>query len=156
MSAHAAAHNLTLPVNDKGNISLASKQMKLAGLTDRLPCWPKFEAVCKLKKSLNMIEQYRAHARKDGRIHSIVSFITAAGRTSCSDPNVQATTRNSKLRAVVAATHTKTLVWADYSAVELRIASANAERAIRETQQRLKDTKSNDDLDYYHRMCRPA
>lgn len=156
VEAHATKNGLLLPRTEAGKVSLASKAMKFAGLTEQLPCWPSFESIQKLKKALSTIEQFRSHARVDGRIHSLVAFTTAAGRMSCSEPNVQGTPCDSKLRALIAAKEFHTLVWADYSAIELRIASANAERAIRNTRRRLKNGGNIYNLPFFLRSCAAA
>jgi hypothetical protein len=151
LAAHAAEHGLTLPATEKGNVSTGSKEMKLAGLTTKLPCWAAWDRVAKLKKQIGLIVKYREYARTDGRLHSLIAWITAAGRTSSSDPNLQAMPRDSKLRALVAAAECTELVWADYSTIELRIASRIAARAINRARKVLKETFDHDDLDYFHK-----
>ena len=100
---HAAAHDLVLPKTEKGGISISGKAMTLAGLTETLPCWRTLSKINNEKKGIGMIEQYRKYAKQDGRLHCMVQFITAAGRASCSEPNLQGTPREPALRGLAAA-----------------------------------------------------
>lgn len=72
-------------------------------------------------KFLNTWDQY---AKYDGRIHpsfGITNVVT--GRTSCKDPNLQQVPRNKELRTLFTAPEGRSLIEADYSQIELRIAA---------------------------------
>ncbi len=60
---------------------------------------------------------------KTGRIHCSYFPFTGAGRYSCRDPNLQQIPRNKAFRKCFRAAPGKKLVAADYSGVEMRIAS---------------------------------
>lgn len=67
-------------------------------------------------------------AKYDGRIHpsfGITNVVT--GRTSCKDPNLQQVPRNKELRTLFTAEDGRTLIEADYSQIELRIAADYAD-----------------------------
>lgn len=72
-------------------------------------------------KFLKSWEEYSKH---DGRIHpsfNLTNVVT--GRTSCSNPNLQQVPRNPELRSLFTAPKGRILIEADYSQIELRIAS---------------------------------
>lgn len=70
------------------------------------------------------LNKWGAYAAYDGRIHpsfNITNVVT--GRTSCSNPNLQQVPRNPELRNLYTAPKGRTLIEADYSQIELRIAA---------------------------------
>jgi DNA polymerase-1 len=72
-------------------------------------------------KFLNKWGDYAAY---DGRIHPSFGITNVrTGRTSCSDPNLQQVPRNPELRNLFTAKEGRSLIEADYSQLELRIAA---------------------------------
>lgn len=74
-----------------------------------------------LTKFLNAWPKY---VDENSRVHpsfSLVNVVT--GRTSCSDPNLQQVPRKKELRSLYTARAGRTLIEADYSQLELRIAA---------------------------------
>jgi DNA polymerase-1 len=86
----------------------------------------------------DLLRQYRAatkrggtygadwlqHVAADGRIYASWNQLgTVAGRTSCSDPNLQQVPRDKRYRRCFAAPPGRVLVKADYSQLQLRIAA---------------------------------
>lgn len=70
------------------------------------------------------LNKWGIFASHDGRIHpnfNITNVIT--GRTSCSNPNLQQVPRNKELRTLYTAGKGRSLIEADYSQIELRIAA---------------------------------
>jgi DNA polymerase-1 len=134
---HAQTHQLQLPVTDKGNISIADKQMKLAGLDKTLPAWPHLEKISELKKGLETIKRFREFAKFDGLLHPQLAFITEAGRANCSSPNLQGTPRDSEIRGLIRVGNDEAIVDLDYSGIELRVAAVNVQRAIDSTKRLL-------------------
>jgi DNA polymerase I-like protein with 3'-5' exonuclease and polymerase domains len=70
------------------------------------------------------LNKWGDYASYDGRIHpsfNITNVIT--GRTSCSNPNLQQVPRNPELRNLFIAPEGRSLLEADYSQIELRIAA---------------------------------
>jgi DNA polymerase-1 len=95
----------------------------------------------------DLLRQYRAatkragtygadwlqHVTDDGRIYASWNQLgTVAGRTSCSDPNLQQVPRDKRYRRCFAAPPGRVLVKADYSQLQLRIAAkvANEQRML--------------------------
>ena len=60
----------------------------------------------------------------DGRIRADYSFTrTLTGRLACSNPNIQSTPRDTKLRGIYGVDDEYSLVYADWSQIELRLAA---------------------------------
>jgi DNA polymerase-1 len=73
------------------------------------------------------------HVAGDGRVYASWNQLgSVAGRTSCSDPNLQQVPRDKRYRRCFAAPEGRVLVKADYSQLQLRIAAkvANEERML--------------------------
>jgi DNA polymerase-1 len=67
---------------------------------------------------------WSAHVRGDGRIYADWNQLgSVAGRTSCSDPNLQQVPRDPRYRRCFVAPEGRVLVKADYSQLQLRIAA---------------------------------
>jgi DNA polymerase-1 len=77
-------------------------------------------------------EDWRLHVAEDGRIYASWNQLgTVAGRTSCSDPNLQQVPRDRRYRRCFAAPPGRVLVKADYSQLQLRIAAkVSGDRAM--------------------------
>lgn len=78
--------------------------------------------------SSKFLNKWGDFARHTGRIHpnfGITNVVT--GRTSCSNPNLQQVPRNKELRMLFTAPPGRTLIEADYSQIELRIAADYAD-----------------------------
>lgn len=74
------------------------------------------------------LNRWGEYANYDGRIHpnfNITNVVT--GRTSCSDPNLQQVPRNKELRTLYTAKSGRSLIEADYSQIELRVAADYAD-----------------------------
>jgi DNA polymerase I-like protein with 3'-5' exonuclease and polymerase domains len=70
------------------------------------------------------LNKWGDYASYDGRIHpsfGLTNVVT--GRTSCKDPNLQQVPRNPELRTLFTAPKGRSLIEADYSQIELRIAA---------------------------------
>jgi DNA polymerase-1 len=68
------------------------------------------------------------HAAEDGRIYAAWNQLgSVAGRTSCSDPNLQQVPRDPRYRRCFVAPPERVLVKADYSQLQLRIAAKVAD-----------------------------
>ena len=70
------------------------------------------------------LNKWGEFAKYDNRIHpsfGLTNVVT--GRTSCSEPNLQQVPRNKELRTLFTAPEGRTLLEADYSQIELRIAA---------------------------------
>jgi DNA polymerase-1 len=73
-------------------------------------------------------EDWLQHVAEDGRIFPAWNQLgTVAGRTSCSDPNLQQVPRDKRYRRCFAAPPGRVLVKADYSQLQLRIAAKVAD-----------------------------
>lgn len=80
------------------------------------------------------LDSWKISSSYDGRIHpsfNLTNVVT--GRTSCSNPNLQQVPRKKELRNLYTAQKGRTLIEADYSQLELRIAAdyANEKEMIR-------------------------
>lgn len=113
---------------------------------------PLLEAWGKVQESVKrraMLDDYVERAGRDGgRLHSIVSINTAAGRTASEDPNVQNAPRDEEFRACFEAPppgpdgRKKKMLAIDYSSIEMVIAAGLAQRCytmVREGLQALRE-----------------
>ena len=76
------------------------------------------------EKRAQMITAYREAVGQDGRIHADFDPLgTATGRFSCREPNLQNVGRDVEMRSCFVAGPKQTLVIADYSQIELRVAA---------------------------------
>ena len=76
------------------------------------------------EKRAQMLTAYREAVGQDGRIHADFDPLgTATGRFSCREPNLQNVGRDVEMRSCFVAGPKQTLVIADYSQIELRVAA---------------------------------
>ena len=141
--AHAQIHGVTLASTEAGNISTGRDALKECGANE-LPGAILFEEIKAGKKAIGTIEEYKRAAAADGRLHSLITFTTATGRTSSSEPNLQNVPRDHRFRELFRAKPGHVILSADYAAIELRIAAALAERAITDLRLRLNGDSGHD------------
>lgn len=79
-----------------------------------------------LAKAATMLDTYTEHAQATGRLPAHYAARTATGRLACARENLQQIPRG-ELRTIFGAPEGRTLVVADYSQVELRLAAAVAD-----------------------------
>lgn len=103
-----------------------------------------YRTAAKLCSSAGDLFPQYVHSRT-GRIHATYEQIGArTGRMSCSDPNVQQVPRHKEIRSCFQAEPGHTLVTADYSQIELRVAAA-----LSQDSRMLQAYRANEDL---HRL----
>ena len=149
---HATAHGIEFPKTATGEISTDAKAVKMSEVP-KLPAWRPYTRSKAIKRSIGQLKDYIRAASIDGRLHALISFSTAAGRTSCSKPNVQNVPRDKRFRRLFKAQPGNVILSADYSAIELRIVSMLAERAIKATRQMLKTARERDEWGFFTRSC---
>ncbi|MDP2631728.1 MAG: DNA polymerase I [Candidatus Uhrbacteria bacterium] len=114
----------------KTGISTAASELeKLWNEHEIIPLMSEYRELAKLKSTY--VDTLPKLIAKDGRIHtSYNQTVTATGRLSSSDPNLQNIPTRTKLgneiRKAFVAAHGKVLVSADYSQFELRLAAVMA------------------------------
>jgi DNA polymerase-1 len=111
--------------------SISEDSLKKMG-ADKLPfyhIWIKLREALKIRQ---MLESLQELAGIDGRLHSLISIAADTGRTTSQEPNLQNFPRDPAFRALVRARTGYVLVDADLGAIEMRVAAALAERAIKD------------------------
>ena len=97
----------------------------LDGIKDKhkiIPLLIEFKVISKKLSSFG--EKYEKYKGKDGRLHPKYNLIgTATGRLSCNNPNIQQVPREQEYRSCFKAQDGNVLIKADYSQIELRIAT---------------------------------
>jgi DNA polymerase-1 len=136
LALHAQAHGVTLTTTEAGNICTNRDAMKESGAS-KLPASILLESIKTGKKAIGTIDEYKRASGEDGRLHSLITFTTATGRTSSSEPNLQNVPRDPRFRELIRARPGHLILSADYAAIELRIAAVLAERAIADLRLRL-------------------
>lgn len=149
---HAAAHGIEFPKTATGKISTDAKAVKMSDVPT-LPAWRPYTRTKAIKRSIGQLKDYIRAAASDGRLHALISFTTAAGRTSCSKPNVQNVPRDARFRHLFKAQAGNVILSADYAAIELRIVSMLARRAINATREMLKNAREYDEWGFFTRSC---
>ncbi len=91
--------------------------------------WERVQEAVKRRKMLQTIIGY---VREDGRLHATISITAVTGRTASEEPNAQNFPRDAWFRELVKAKEGCALVAADFSAIEMRVAAALAQRAVNE------------------------
>ncbi len=76
-----------------------------------------------------ILSRLKRAANQDGRVHTIVAFGTATGRTASKYPALQNLPRDPAWRRLIRARPYHCILSIDYSAIELRVAAALASRA---------------------------
>jgi len=119
---------LKLPSTKRGNVATDDKS--LAEYIDK-PAVAEIVRIRKLKKVYDKIRELVGHIKENGRVYPEFKQIGAkTGRMSASEPNLQNIPRD--LRKIFKAPKGKKLIVADFSQIELRIASeyVNEEKMI--------------------------
>jgi DNA polymerase-1 len=125
------AGNGDLPIPENLPISLSKSALMFAKID--LPALNAFIDLAEHKKLHELVADWQFFARLDGKIHPLYAWTTAAGRASTSEPNPLGAPRDKRIRGLLCNSAGWKVPVADYSAIELRIAVANAEKAIEET-----------------------
>jgi DNA polymerase-1 len=134
---YAACNGVTVPQTEDGAHSLDAKSAKISGLAD-LQAWSAWISLQEAKKRLQMLDDLRDASVPDSahtgysRLRSLLSPQTETLRLSSQSPNIQNIPRDKKFRAIIAARPGHSILAADYSQIEMRIAAALAVRAFQE------------------------
>lgn len=112
--------------------------------TTPIPALSLLEAIKHSKDYYRTVERYRQASIQDGRMHSLITFNAATGRTTSSAPTLQNIPRDPRFRSLIKASPGCLILSVDYVAIELRIAAALADRAITDIRHRLKQGYSGD------------
>jgi len=91
-----------------------------------------WENVQEAIKRRQMLKSILGYVREDGRIHATISIAAVTGRTASEEPDVQNFPRDAWFRELVRAGDGNVLIAADFSAIEMRVAAALAQRAVNE------------------------
>lgn len=129
---HVMSHGINVGMTPKSGMpAISDRSIKKSG-ADKLPFFKPWEGLREAVKIRQMLESLKSLSTVDGRLHSLISIAAATGRTTSQEPNAQNFPRDPAFRALVRASEGHVLVDADLGAIEMRIAAALAERAIRE------------------------
>jgi DNA polymerase-1 len=134
---YVARNDIALPQTKTGvpcTMKQAGKVEKVSGL----PAWKLLHTIQTNKSGLRVVRQYQKAAANDGRVHSLITFEAATGRTVSTAPTVQNIPRDPRFRKLVQAKPGHLILAVDYSAIELVIAAALAERAVDDLRTRVK------------------
>jgi hypothetical protein len=137
MATYAAANGVVVPQTESGSFVITQQAMKISG-AEKLPAWSSLQIIKSNKVGHRMLGQYKQAAACDGRMHSLVTFTAATGRSTSSGPTLQNMPRDPRFRELIKARPGHLILAADYAAIELRIAAALAERAVSDLRQRIK------------------
>ena len=133
---YMAANATALSQSEAGLITTTQKAERSSG-ANKLPAWKLIEEIKNNKSMIRFVEQYQQAALADGRMHSLVTFAAATGRSTSTAPSLQNIPRDPRFRALIKARPGHLILAADYGAIELRIAAALAERAICDIRERV-------------------
>ncbi|MEE3501271.1 DNA polymerase [Acidiphilium acidophilum] len=106
-------------------------ELGAAGLALAYPGQPAVVALAALRgamKEAAMAAEYAAAADSDGRLHPLTSIKTVTGRTASQEPNLQNMPRGQGFRALFRARPGFKVLATDFSAIEMVVAAALAER----------------------------
>jgi DNA polymerase-1 len=142
LRAYASGHGFTLSENEKGELIIESKNVKLNGAS-KLEGWVAWDKLQACKKTIGSCNSFRGVSREDldnpefRRLVPTMSTITVTLRIKSGQPNVQNLQRAERgladelqFRSIVRAPEGYSLVINDYSQVELRLAAALSIRAL--------------------------
>lgn len=96
------------------------------------------------KSACRNLARYMDVAEADGRLHTLVTFAANTGRTASTAPSLQNVPKDARFRALIKAAPGHLILSVDYTAIELRIASRLAARAISDIRQRLRHSSGKD------------
>ncbi|WP_185827189.1 DNA polymerase [Edaphobacter aggregans] len=128
LAEHVATHGISLSQNQVSSHSTGLDGLNAQNI-ENLPPGPMLEAIKENKFRVRLLEQYQRAAKFDGRLHSLIGFAAATGRTTSAWPTVQNVPRDPRFRDLFRARAGHLILSADYAAIELRIAAVLAERA---------------------------
>lgn len=136
LGGYAASMGRPLPCDVRGVPRIGSDALVLHG-ADGMPglvAWSELEAA---KRAARAASDLRIHARPVAgdangarRIHPLASVQALSGRLSCTAPNAQGFDESSKSAIEARAGHV--LIEADFGAIEIRIAAAQASQVMKE------------------------
>ena len=106
-------------------------------IAPELPALKILERLSAAKSGLNTIAKNQESSSVDGKLHARMLFESATGRCILSQPSIQNLPRDRRFRRLIKAGVGNVILSADYSAIELRIAAALAERTIKELRHRV-------------------
>lgn len=136
IASYAASHGIKLPVSEWG-VPLTNRDVAVVSGANQLPAWPFLDRLQSCKMALSLVDEYSRMSARDGFLHSLVTFSTVTGRTTSVAPNLQGVPNGDRFRTLFKARPGHLILAADYSAIELRIASALAERAVSDIRRRV-------------------
>ncbi len=128
----ALAPEIKHPVTDSGTPALGAKEVLAAYKgTKAEELNTALVDVSGSVKRANMAQAYLDLTKTcpQGRLHSIVSIATMTMRTASQDPNLQNAPNAKDFRALFTGQDGKKIIAGDFSAVEMRVAAALAERS---------------------------
>jgi DNA polymerase-1 len=132
IAEYIRTHNIDVGTTPKSGVpAISDTSIRKTG-ADKLPFFKPWEGLREAVKLKQMLASLKNLSGVDGRLHSLISIAADTGRTTSQEPNVQNLPRDTSFRALVRAREGHVLVDADLGAIEMRIAAALAERAIRE------------------------
>jgi DNA polymerase-1 len=123
------AAGIALPRGEGGDHSTNAGEIALVPELAALPGVKAYMKLKTAKKLVSMSAELSELARRDGRLHPLISLSTVTLRTASQAPNVQNMPRDPAFRALVAAITGHKILSIDYGQIELRIAAALAARA---------------------------
>ncbi len=106
-------------------------ELGAAGLALAYPGQPAVIALASLRGALKeaaMAGEYAAAADSDGRLHPLTGIKTVTGRTASQEPNLQNMPRGQGFRSLFRARPGYQIIATDFSAIEMVVAAALAER----------------------------
>ncbi|WP_029523671.1 DNA polymerase [Persephonella sp. KM09-Lau-8] len=113
-------NGINLPKTSKGNYETSERVLK--NIEHEIA--KQVLEIRKLKKEIDILENYLISSDKDGKIHpTFHTWKTVSGRMSCENPNIQAVPRKKEFRELFISDEDKVLIGADYPQIELRIAA---------------------------------
>jgi hypothetical protein len=136
LAGYVAKNGIAL-AQTKAGVPYTTKQAGKVEEVSSLPAWKLLHTIQKDKSGLRVVRQYQKAAANDGKVHSLITFETAAGRSVSNAPTVQNIPRNPRFRGIIESRLGNLILSADYVAIELRIAAVLAERAISDVRRRI-------------------
>lgn len=117
---------------DNGDVAVDKKEAAIRGAL-AIPFWSNWLALQDSKKRYAMVSEYldiqRPISDGYGTLHSLIGINCATMRTSSQKPNMQ-NVPNGKMRMLFSPPPGYSIIAADYSQIELRIAAGLAKRAV--------------------------
>ena len=124
---HVSTETIALDGNPSGQARVSREALVLAGCT-ALPFWSAWSRNNDARHLSAATSRYERFASA-GRLHPMVTWSAAAGRTAAREPSVQNMPGESRFRALVRARPGYSIVSLDFAAVELRIGAVLGIRA---------------------------